>query len=109
MDDLKYQPVEHNHEEFLRKAMTNKEFKAGYEALGPKYALIRELLAARQHSGMTQEAVAEKIGTSKSAISRLESGSKHSPSIATLRRYADAVDCELEIKLKPKKHPIRDN
>ena len=45
MDDLKYQPVEHNHEEFLRKAMVNKEFKAGYEALGPKYALIRELLA----------------------------------------------------------------
>ena len=65
MDDLKYQPVEHNHEEFLRKSMVNNEFKAGYEALGPKYALIRELLAARQRSGMTQEAVALKIGTSK--------------------------------------------
>ena len=105
MDDLKYQPVEHNHEEFLRKAMVNKEFKAGYEALGPKYALIRELLAARQRSGMTQEAVALKIGTSKSAISRLESGSKHTPSVATLRKYADAVGCELEIKLIKKKEP----
>jgi DNA-binding XRE family transcriptional regulator len=103
MDDLKYQPVEHNHEEFLRKAMVNKEFKAEYEALGPKYALIRELLAARQQSGMTQEAVALKIGTSKSAISRLESGNKHTPSVATLRKYADAVGCELEIKLTPKK------
>lgn len=103
MDDLKYQPVEHNHEEFLRKAMANKEFKAGYEALGPKYALIRELLAARQQSGMTQEAVALKIGTSKSAISRLESGNKHTPSVATLMKYADAVGCELEIKLTPKK------
>jgi len=105
MDDLKYQPVEHNHEEFLRKAMVNKEFKAGYGALGPKYALIRELLAARQQSGMTQEAVALKIGTSKSAISRLESGNKHTPSVATLRKYADAVGCELEIKLTPKKEP----
>ncbi|MEI6638727.1 MAG: helix-turn-helix transcriptional regulator [Chlorobium sp.] len=102
MDDLKYQPVEHNHEEFLRKAMVNKEFEAGYEALGPKYALVRELLAARQQSGMTQEAVALKIGTSKSAISRLESGDKHTPSVATLRKYADAVGCELEIKLMPK-------
>ncbi len=105
MDDLKYQPVEHNHEEFLRKAMVNKEFKAGYEALGTKYALIRELLAARKRSGMTQEAVALKIGTSKSAISRLESGSKHTPSVATLRKYADAVGCELEIKLTQKKEP----
>ncbi len=105
MDDLKYQPVEHNHEEFLRHAMVNKEFKAGYEDLGPKYALIRELLAARKRSGMTQEAVALKIGTSKSAISRLESGSKHTPSVATLRKYADAVGCELEIKLTQKKEP----
>ena len=52
---------------------------------------------------MTQEAVALKIGTTKSAISRLESGSKHSPSITTLRKYAEAVGCELEIKLTPKK------
>ena len=52
---------------------------------------------------MTQEAVALKIGTSKSAISRLESGNKNTPSVATLRKYADAVGCELEIKLMPKK------
>ncbi len=65
--------------------------------------LFTVLLAARQQSGMTQEAVALKIGTSKSAISRLESGNKHTPSVATLRKYADAVGCELEIKLTPKK------
>ena len=103
MDDLSYQPVKHNHKEFLQKAMKNKEFKEGYDALEPKYALIRELLSARKHSGMTQEAVANKIGTTKSVISRLEAGGKHSPSITTLRKYAEAVGCELEIKLTPKK------
>ncbi|NMW18017.1 MAG: helix-turn-helix domain-containing protein [Chlorobiaceae bacterium] len=102
MDDLTYQPVKHNHEEFLREEMKDEEFRKGYEALGPKYSLIRQLLLARQQSGMTQEAIANKIGTTKSAISRLESGGKHVPSITTLRKYADAVGCDLEIKLTPK-------
>ncbi len=108
MDNLKYQPVPYNHEEELLESMKNEEFRREYEALEPKYALIRELLLARQHSGMTQEAVAEKIGTTKSAISRLESAGKHAPSITTLRKYAEAVGCELEIRLTPKKpvlHP----
>ncbi len=105
MDDLQYQPVPYNVEEEIRKNLQDENFHREYEALEPKYALIRELLSARQHSGMTQKAVALKIGTTKSAISRLESGSKHSPSLATLRKYAEAVNCELEIKLKPKQQP----
>ncbi|ACF42902.1 helix-turn-helix domain-containing protein [Pelodictyon phaeoclathratiforme] len=105
MDDLQYQPVPYNVEEEIRKNLQDENFRREYEALEPKYALIRELLSARQHSGMTQEAVALKIGTTKSAISRLESGSKHSPSLTTLRKYAKAVNCELEIKLKPKQQP----
>jgi len=103
MDDLTYQPVKHNHEEFLREELKDEEFRKGYEALAPTYALIRELLLARQQAGMTQEAVAERIGTTKSAVSRLESAGKHVPSLSTLRKYAEAVGCELEIKLTPKK------
>ncbi|MEI6757543.1 MAG: helix-turn-helix transcriptional regulator [Chlorobium sp.] len=103
MDNLAYKPVPYNHEEYLREALKDEEFRREYEALEPTYALVRELLLARQHSGMTQEAVARKIGTTKSAISRLESGGKHAPSISTLRKYAEAVGCELEIKLIQKK------
>jgi DNA-binding XRE family transcriptional regulator len=103
MDKLAYKPVSHNHEEFLRESKKDEMFRKEYEALAPTYALIRELLLARQHSGLTQEAIAGKIGTTKSAISRLESGGKHIPSITTLRKYAEAVGCELEIKLVPKK------
>lgn len=103
MDKLTYRPVRHDHEEFLRKANYDEEFRKEYEALGPVYALVRDLLLARQHSGLTREAVAKKIGTTKSAVSRMESGGKHVPSLTTLRKYAEAVDCELEIKLVPKK------
>ncbi len=102
MEDLKYQPVSYDVVAAIRKDLEDEEFRKEYEALEPKYALIRELLSARKQSGMTQEAVANKIGTTKSAISRLEAGSKHAPSITTLRKYAEAVGCDLVIKLEPK-------
>lgn len=103
MDEITYQPVPYDVEGDIAKDLQDNDFRREYEALEPKYALIKELLSARRHSGMTQEAVALKIGTTKSAISRLESGSKYAPSIATLMRYAEAVGCELEIKLNPKR------
>jgi len=52
---------------------------------------------------MTQDAVAAKMGTTKSAVSRLEAGGKHAPSLNTLKKYAAAVGCELQVKLvRPK-------
>ncbi|HWR00249.1 MAG TPA: helix-turn-helix transcriptional regulator [Chlorobaculum sp.] len=103
MDKITYKPVSHDQDEFLREAKKDDAFKREYEALAPTYALVRQLLLARRHSGLTQEAIARKIGTTKSAVCRLESGGKHIPSISTLRKYAEAVGCELEIKLVPQK------
>lgn len=105
MEELKYQPMLYDVAAAIRKALEDEEFRKEYEALEPKYALIRELLEARKNSGMTQEAVANKIGTTKSAISRLEGGNQHSPSITTLRKYAEAVGCDLVIRLEPKRKP----
>ncbi|MBF0260739.1 MAG: helix-turn-helix transcriptional regulator [Magnetococcales bacterium] len=53
---------------------------------------------------MTQGQVAERMGSSTPSVARLKSGggrARHSPSIATLRRYAEAVGCRLEIRLVP--------
>jgi transcriptional regulator with XRE-family HTH domain len=47
--------------------------------------------------------VAERMGTTKSAISRLEAAGRHTPSLATLKKYAAAVGCELQVKLIPHK------
>ncbi len=99
MEELKYEPVPHDHQQFLKNSMKRKEFKKAYDDLEEKYTLIRELIAARAKSGLTQEAVAKKMGTTKSAVSRLESGEKHFPSYPTLQKYAQAVGCHLEIKL----------
>ncbi len=107
MADIKYKPVRHDHESFLRKALKRKGFRKAYENLGEEYRLIREMLAARSRFGLTQETVAERMGTTKSAVSRLEGAGKHAPSLTTLKRYAQAVGCRLEIKLVPNSPPKR--
>lgn len=101
MADIKYEPVAHDHEAFLKKASKRKGFKKAYEDLEEEYTLTREMLAARSKFGLTQEAVAERMGTTKSAVSRLESAGKHAPSLTTLKKYAQAVGCRLEIRLVP--------
>ncbi len=101
MADVKYKPVSHDHEAFLKKALKRKGFRKAYKDLEEEYTLTREMLAARSNFGLTQEAVAELMGTTKSAVSRLEAVGKHAPSLTTLKKYAQAVGCRLEIKLVP--------
>ncbi|HBL26533.1 MAG TPA: transcriptional regulator [Acidobacteria bacterium] len=101
MADLKYQPVRHDHKAFLEKACNRQGFQEAYDALEAEYVLAREMLTARTRAGMTQDAVALRMGTTKSAVSRLEAAGKHTPSLASLRKYAEAVGCTLEIKLVP--------
>lgn len=103
MDDLKYSPVKHDHEKFLKEAYKKKGFKEAYEALELEYQLAHQMLKARTRAGLTQDAVAARMGTTKSAVSRLEGVGKHRPSIATLKRYAEAVGCDLSVKLVPQK------
>ena len=68
MSELKYQPVPHDHDAFLRKAGKRQGFKAAYEALAVEYAVANQMLAARTRAGLTQESVALRMGTTKSAV-----------------------------------------
>lgn len=97
---MKSKPVRHSHKDFLATAEVREGFAKAYDALALKYQLANQMLKARC---LTQDAVAERMGTTKSAVSRLESAGKHAPSLATLKRYAEAVGCELQIKLVPQK------
>ena len=99
MAELKYTPVAHDQKAFLARAHVRKGFTEAYDALALEYQVADQMLKARSRAGLTQDAVAERMGTTKSAISRLESAGKHTPSIATLKRYASAVGCELQVKL----------
>jgi len=89
------------HAELKKSALSNPDVKSAYDELEDEYKLIRELIHARSVAGLTQEEVAEKMNTKAPAIARLESGKKYSPSIETLRKYASAVGCRLEVRLVP--------
>ena len=90
------------HAELKMKALADPETRAEYEAQKPEFELLDKLLEARKRAGLTQEQVAEKMGTKATAITRLESAnSNHSPSVHTLQKFAKAVGCQLKIELIP--------
>ena len=85
-------------EDVLRAEMHNPEFKAAYDALAPKYALISAMLDARNKKGMTQAEIARRAGTTQSAIARFESG-RTNPTLDFAVRLSSAVGAKLEIRL----------
>jgi transcriptional regulator with XRE-family HTH domain len=90
--------------EFKKRALGRSEVRREYDRLAEEFAFLDEILKARAECGLSQAEVAERIGTTQSAIARLESPSgRHSPSIATLQRYASALGYRLEVRLVKKR------
>lgn len=88
------------HDELKTKALAVTEVQAAYDVLAPEFELLRRMLQARKAAGLTQTDVAERMGTKREAVARLEAAlasGKHSPSIATLQKYAQAVGHRIEI------------
>lgn len=91
-----------------RRALARPDVKAAYDGLSDEFAFLDEVLRARADAGLTQTEVAERIGTTQSAVARLESPtSGHSPTVATLRKYASALGCRVEVRLVKVRRPER--
>jgi len=85
-------------EEFKKKALADPEVRKEYEALIPIYELKKKLIAIRMAAGLTQEKMAERMGTKKSNISRLESPTATgSPKLSTIEEYARAAGYKVRI------------
>jgi len=97
-----YKPVRIDIKKALAKAKQRPGFSEAWDALEEEYAALNALLNARKTAGLTQDELADRMGTTKSAISRLESSlrnDKHSPSFATLKKYAHACGKKLVVRL----------
>jgi transcriptional regulator with XRE-family HTH domain len=64
-------------------------------------AIAQDVADRRQELGLSQRELAELVGTTQSAIARLERGGRP-PRIDTLLRIADALDCDLKVELNPR-------
>ncbi len=93
------------HKALKARALARADVKAEYDRLEEEFAFLDQFLKARAAAGLTQAEVAERIGTTQSAIARLESGGgKRLPSLATLRKYARALGCRVELRLIKEAH-----
>ncbi len=78
--------------------LANAEVRIEYDALAAEFEISAELLRARLRAGLSQAELAARMGTSQSAIARLESG-QTLPSVKTLLRYADATGSKFHVRL----------
>lgn len=92
----KFIPVEESFARWFK----DPEFVKEYDALEEEFARAQLVIGARVHADLSQAELAERMGTSQSAIARLESG-RVKPSTRTLEKLAAATGMRLRIVLEP--------
>lgn len=87
----------------IKKSLFEDEaFKTEYDNLEARYQIISAIIQARIDQNITQQELATRVGTSKSSISRLESGT-YNPSVEYLERIAKGLGSTLHIELRHNK------
>jgi len=87
--------------EFKDKALGRAKVRRAYEELGPAYEMKRQMIAMRKAARLTQEQMADLLGTKKSNISRLESvSSEVSPRISTIDDYARVLGYRVKVQFE---------
>ena len=74
------------------------EFVREYEALAEEFQIAETLIRARMAAGLTQEDVAERMGTTQSAIARMESG--RSVSLKSIRKFARSTGSTITLTFR---------
>ena len=85
-----------------RKWMKQSKYRKAYEALEEEFVLASAVIEARSRAGLTQTALAKKMGTTQPVVARLESG-RVRPSLRTLERLARATRSNLRIHFEPQR------
>lgn len=97
---LNIQPENRKHLDFnvfLNKRLKNPKFKAEWNRQQPEFAMIQAMIDVRRKKDLSQKQLAKKLGTTQSAISRLEKGNI-SPTVNFLQKLAEALDSRLDIR-----------
>lgn len=88
--------------ELKERLLQDPAVRAEYDRLGPVYELVGALVEARHEVGLTQEQLAERMGTTQSVVARLEN-THHMPTFDLVTRYAAALGRRVDLRLVPAK------
>ena len=99
-----YKPVAFDPSAYAAKMRgENEGFREAYDALEDEFAALAVLLKTREEAGLTQADIAARMGVTQPVVARIESSlgnRKHTPSLSTLRRYANACGKRLVIAMQ---------
>jgi predicted transcriptional regulator len=84
--------------EVKEELLKDERFRVEFVELEDEFALASQLIEARKKAHLTQDEVAKRMGTTQSVVARLESG-RPLPSLRSLKRYAQAVNGKVEIRV----------
>ena len=88
--------------------LTDPEVRVEYDRLAPEFEVANKLVRARSRAGLSQKQIATLMGTTQSAIARIESG-KIALRTDTIQRYAAAIGYRAELKLTRTRKPVATN
>ena len=88
-----------NFEDFKAELLEDQNVRREYEALKPKYDIIRRFIERRNQLGINQAQLAEIVGMQQPAISRLENGD-HNTTLGTFIKVANALDLDISLKVR---------
>src|SRR3989344_2023897 len=91
----------YTHEELHNKWMKDPAYRLEYENLEPEFALASVMIEARIKKKISQEDLAKRMGTGQAVVSRLENANA-SPSLALIKRLANALGLKVELKFTPR-------
>jgi len=87
--------------QFKRKALKKQAVKSEYDALSSAYEMKRQMISMRREAGLTQEQMAELLGTQKGNISRVENvNSDISPRLSTVEQYARVLGYSIKVEFE---------
>ncbi len=88
-----------NWKDIRKKILADPEVKKLYDEMEVEYALIEKIIAMRQEKGWTQTELAKRLGTTQSALARVESGN-FNPKLEFLKKLASAFGSQLFIEFR---------
>ena len=93
-----------NFDQYLERKLQDPEFRKRFAEAERAWDVALQLAALRGARGLTQQQVAEMLGTKQQAVARLENPSYMGHSLSMIRRYADALGAIVDVRIIPGEH-----